>query len=39
MVGLYRITVKEASKRKIQALIIRKLDPKETDVNNETSAS
>ena len=39
MVGLYRITVKEASKRKIQALIIRKLDPKETDFNNETSAS
>ena len=39
VVGLYRITVKEASKRKIQALIIRKLDPKETDVNNETSAS
>ena len=39
MVGLYRITVKEASKRKIQALIIRKLDPKETIVNNETSAS
>ncbi len=39
IVGLYRITVKEASKRKIQALIIRKLDPKETDVNNETSAS
>ena len=27
MVGLYRITVKEASKRKIQSLIIRKLEP------------
>ena len=39
MVGLYRITVKEASKRKIQALIIRKLDPtQETDINKETSA-
>ena len=39
MVGLYRITVKEASKRKIQALIIRKLDPtQETDINKEASA-
>jgi len=39
VVGLYRITVKEASKRKIQALIIRKLDPtQETDINKETSA-
>ncbi len=27
VVGLYRMTVKEASKRKIQAIIIRKLDP------------
>ncbi|MBT3921309.1 MAG: HlyC/CorC family transporter [Nitrospina sp.] len=27
IVGLYRITVKEASKRKIQSLIIRKLEP------------
>ena len=34
IVGLYRITVKEASKRKIQALIIRKLDP--ADMNKET---
>ena len=39
MVGLYRITVKEASKRKIQALIIRKLDPtQETNTNKEASA-
>ena len=34
IVGLYRITGKEASKRKIQALIIRKLDP--ADMNKET---
>jgi putative hemolysin len=27
MVGIYRLTVKETSKRKIQSLIIRKLDP------------
>ena len=39
VVGLYRITVKEASKRKIQALIIRKLDPtQETNTNKEASA-
>jgi putative hemolysin len=39
IVGLYRITVKEASKRKIQALIIRKLDSsQETDTDKETSA-
>jgi len=37
MVGLYRITVKEASKRKIQSLIIRKLDPAQNSDNNKES--
>jgi len=38
IVGPYRITVKEASKRKIQLLIIRKLDPsQETSADAETS--
>lgn len=37
IVGPYRITVKEASKRKIQSLIIRKLDPsQETSINGKT---
>jgi len=36
MVGSYRITVKEASKRKIQSLIVRKLDP-ETSTSEKTS--
>ncbi len=36
LVGSYRLTVKEASKRKIQSLIIRKLDPpQEADTNTE----
>jgi putative hemolysin len=40
MEGLYRITVKEASKRKIQSLIIRKLDPAQNgDINKETPSS
>jgi putative hemolysin len=38
-VGFYRITVKETTKRKIQSLIIRKLDPaQETDGGEETLA-
>ena len=36
VVDSYRITVKEASKRKIQSLIVRKLDP-ETNTNGKTS--
>ncbi len=40
LAGLYRITVKETTKRKIQSLIIRKLDPdQETDVKEETPDS
>ncbi len=40
VVGSYRITVKEASKRKIQSLIIRKLDSsKKTSTNEKTPAS
>jgi putative hemolysin len=39
MVGLYRITVKEASKRKIQSLIIRKLDPAQNNDNNNEPPS
>jgi putative hemolysin len=40
MEGPYRITVKEASKRKIQSLIIRKLDPAQNgDINKETPSS
>ncbi len=40
VVGSYRITVKEASKRKIQSLIIRKLDPSQkTSTNGKTPAS
>ncbi len=39
VVGSYRITVKEASKRKIQSLIIRKLDPSQkTSTNGKTPA-
>ena len=34
LVGSYRLTVKEASKRKIQSLIIRKLDPPQ-EINSE----
>ncbi len=38
--GSYRITVKESSKRKIQSLIIRKLDPsRKTSTNGKTPAS
>ena len=37
LVGSYRLTVKEASKRKIQSLIIRKLDPQqETNTDDKT---
>ena len=40
MEGPYRITVKEASKRKIQSLIIRKLDPTlNGDINKEPPSS
>ncbi|MZH41257.1 MAG: HlyC/CorC family transporter [Nitrospinae bacterium] len=40
LVGSYRLTVKEASKRKIQSLIIRKLDPpQETDSNTEKATA
>lgn len=38
MVGPYRITIKEASKRKIQSLIIRKLEPSQ-ETNGSTPPS
>jgi putative hemolysin len=35
MVGPYRITIKETSKRKVQTLIIRKLDPSQKNDNGK----
>ena len=40
LVGSYRLTVKEASKRKIQSLIIRKLEsPQETGIGNKSPST
>ena len=37
--GCYRITVKETTKRKIQSLIIRKLDPAQNNENKEDNSA